>query len=390
MGPKYDVISRAPDLTRKGPISFLTLNLVLRFNAVSTAQITVDADTDSAALLSAGYGVIIRQRDVTGVTRVVFSGSINEDEDEAAEGGDTLTFNFDDDTALLWERFIYADPSVDADSQLSGTGDVRTGVLETIMRELVNLNLGPGALVPRRQAGLALATDGLHGPSITSSAVEFAVLGDHLAGIALNGGLGFKIVDVAGTLEFQVYEPVDRSTTIRFSFKNQNLRSYKVTTTSPTSTVAIIAAGDDNALRFFTEYSNADSVAAQMDWGDIRREGFVSRTDSIDPDVITQAGDEYLATNGPTVTVAFDAVDTEDMEFIRHYGLGDKVLVITRKRGRIAQVMQQATLDVGGDGAPARFKPIIGTAGATDPAVPLSYTLLRTALVELGLLKRRL
>ncbi|WP_030560023.1 Gp37-like protein, partial [Streptomyces exfoliatus] len=84
-------------------------------------------------------------------------------------------------------------------------------VAETAMRTLVNVNAGPGALASRKNALLTLAANGNRGPAITRQLNQFDSLFAVLQDIANAAGLGFRVAQVGSGLQFQVYEPVDRS-----------------------------------------------------------------------------------------------------------------------------------------------------------------------------------
>lgn len=387
----YEVLARDPDLARLGPVPYLSLAAVPRHNAVGTWQLNLDATSPAAALLDADAGVLIRQRDDAGNTRVLMSGNVT-DETTTADGRTrTRTIAGVDDNDLLWSDVIFPDPAQPVEAQLAGTGDTRTGILETVLRDLVNLNIGPGALADRQVPHLELDDNHLLGPTVTSSVVEFANLGDQLAALALNGGLGFRVVQDDSTgvarLVFQVYAPVDRSASAVFSFRRKNLSGYEIKTTRPAATDTIVGGGDDSGLRFFVSRTNDTALQQRADWGGRRRVAFVDKRDSVDPDVLAQAGDEYLAANGAGVGISLSPVDTPDLMYGRDYQLGDKVTVVT-DAGPVVDVVRQVTITAQG-GQPARVIPLVGTADGPQPGVPAIYGTVRGLLRRLNVLERR-
>ena len=98
----------------------------------------------------------------------------------------------------------------------------------------------------RRISTLQMGTNGHRGPTLTKRP-RFDVLGNLLNELGLASGLGFRILQVAGHLEFQTFAVNDRSADVRYDIYNNMLSGHSAQSAPPGVTRAIVA-GDGAKL----------------------------------------------------------------------------------------------------------------------------------------------
>jgi len=309
-----------PDLV---PISqpittWTSITAEVKHNEVGGGEFTVPAtDALSSVLATPGARVkLIRNGSVFS------AGPIEKREyswDSKAGTGPTVC-QWADDLVYIARRDIYPDPTVAADAQVIEAYTATTTNAETIIRDIVNRNIGPGALTPRIEPYLLMGPVSGVGTNVDFTA-RFDKAMDKIRDLCVAGGnLGVRVSESAsGHLEFTVYAPIDRSATVRFSPGLHNLRSLKLTHEAPVATVAITGGGGTGASRVFVERVNTDGLA----WG--RSEIVVSDTQATTTDGLNQSGDKALADNGEHYIVEAQAIDTPDQRFGIHVNLGDIV-----------------------------------------------------------------
>jgi hypothetical protein len=146
-----------------------------------------------------------------------------------------------------------------------------------------------------------------------------------LQDIAKTAGLGFRIVQVSGSLQFQIYEPADRSGTAKFSFALGNLTSASYSVTAPTCTKAVVVAGGSDSARVVKVYTRPDPA-----YPGPLIEQFVDQTSvdttSADRDAqMDQAADEALTSGAAQGNLTMAPIDTPLLQFGRDYTVGDIV-----------------------------------------------------------------
>lgn len=372
-----EVFTRDAALRRTGQLEDVpSLTTVLRFNAPSSWQITVDGDTDAADLLAAADGVLI-VRD--GGTQL--SGSASSWQRKVEGDRSTLTVTGLDDT--VWLRRALALPVPTGPPYTAVDYDDRSGPAETVLRYFVDRNLGPSAPVGRRLPYLTLPADLARGTSVRGRG-RFHTLLELLQPLALAGGdLGFKIVQVGTGLEFQVYQPADRSATAVFSLDLGNLSGYDYTRTLSEADYVIVGGGGEGTARTFVEGGDAAAISARPR----RSEVFRDRRDTTDVPTLEQTRAETLAENKAPTALSLTPVDTDAVTYGIHYGLGDRVTV--RVDGvSIVDVVREVTLTLTAAQG-EELKPVVGSPGASGPDVPDLFPRLRRQAARVSNLERR-
>ncbi|WP_456238153.1 Gp37-like protein [Nocardiopsis codii] len=316
-------------------------------------KLVVDADTDSAALLEEGDGIVF---EVNG--RTVFSGPTNRHVSEVTDdnagtnrpgGAETTTFTGISDTSAF-RRTIYPAPG----TAITAAGvkqpvdrTTLTAPAETVIGTLINQHAGPGALVARRHPGLIIPTSLGRGPTITS-AERFTDLHDHTFTLAAGAHLGWRVVQHGTSLVFEVYEPRDLTGEMGFSVELGNVAGYTYELTPPEVTHLIIGAGGEGKDRLLFEFAQPSPL-----WPGLRIEEFKDSRDlalepSSDDDTdwvppataAAQQAEERFAEAAAVQTVAFDLLPTEGLVWGEDVDLGDRVNFDT-PRGTVTDIIRE-------------------------------------------------
>lgn len=327
------------------------------FNAVGAWSMSLPfEDPMCQALAQPGAGII-----VTGPGGVIMSGPV-EPFTRTQTSGDApgmVDFVGVDDSCVLWDALVWPDPASPAESQTL-SHDVRTAAVETLLHQLVNVNIGPGAQAARRGAlaqKLTLGTDLGRGGTRTSSA-RFPVLGELLQSLALLGGLGFRVVQVGAGLEFQTFQPADKSALIRLDVANGLLSKSSYGTQPPAVTRVLVAGQGEGADRTILQRTSTDSLAAETAWGRVR-EQFKDQRDTNDPTALQQSGDEILVKDGKTI-VRTKVTPADDMavQYGTDWREGDIVTVVVGDL-EVPQTVTGAAIGITSDGVMVAAK--VGT-----------------------------
>lgn len=356
---------RDKTLTRVGaiPADLLTMDAEDVHNNVGTWRLSLNAEHPLASVLATpGAGII-----VTGPSDVLFSGPVTKTENAstATDPLGTLKVEGVDDTIILSDMLAWPDPANGNAASQNFAYDERVGAAETLMHAYVAANCGPSAPANRRRTGLVMGTNEARGPVVTKAA-RFQQLGELCKELAEPAGLGFRVVQRGANLVFETYAVQDRTKEARLGVANNTLAGQRVSTSTPLKTRVIVGGDGDGSNRLFVGVDNADSLAAEADWGR-RIETFIDERSSTDTAELTQKGTEALADGGKTVTAA-QAVPMEDSasDFGRDWFLGDKVAVIVGS-SEMAAVVTGIVLKVDSDGY--RLGATLGDPTPLNPAV---------------------
>jgi hypothetical protein len=356
------------------------INLKPRHNVVGYGDFTCAA---TPAVLEAvnqpENRVVVQREDAGEPVTVEMCGPIEavptgyQAERDGDDGPGRVTVRFADDTARLADRLVYPSPNLAATAQTVTTRYQITGVNpEDAMRALFNLNAGPGALVPRRFPGFVLGADNglLPGATVSTSFTRDTVLTDALREVSrlsagANGGLGlgFRLVQVAATIEFQVFAPRDLSGVVVFGREFGNIESLDYEPTAPTDTVAIVGDATAGTGRVVKERINT----AALTEGWFRREVWVDGSGASNATELEQLGDRALDEGGATYRVAVVARDTPDQRWRYDFAEGDQASVEVAPGVFVTALVQGADITVTGERGEV-VRPIIAT--SADSLVP--------------------
>ncbi|MGW0578756.1 siphovirus ReqiPepy6 Gp37-like family protein [Streptomyces sp. NPDC002920] len=380
------VYIRNSTLQRIGQVTdYTSLTVVPRFNAIGAISLDVSADSPSAPLLIEGNGLIVR----TPAGQTVLSGPIRTADwsRSASDGGaGKLTVGAVSDDEVLARYTCWPSPTAAIGSQTDPVYKIDVAAVETGMRNLVNLNAGPGALTSRKNALLTLSSNGFHGAALVRQVNQFDNLLVTLQDIANAAGLGFRVIHIASALQFQVYAPTDRSGTARFSFGLGNLTDASYTTTPPTCTRAIVTAGGGSSPRVCKTYDRADPL-----FPGLVLEQFVDLTsvDTASVDLtaqMDQAGAEALTNGAGQGSLSISPIDIPKLAYGSDYNVGDTVAAQLRDGDWFTDVVREVTLTsaAGGSGVKATVGGDTGT-----NAIARIYAYLAQVKKDVGRLKTR-
>ncbi|HLP97650.1 MAG TPA: siphovirus ReqiPepy6 Gp37-like family protein [Sideroxyarcus sp.] len=341
---------RNSSLARVGQIlasDLVGLELSLRFNKLGSWKITLRSSHPLAdALRAPGAGLI-----VTGPNGVLISGPTVQATQNKTGDDPTGTWEIIgvDDAVVLGERLAYPVPTTASLAGQTSAYDSRTGVAETVAKAYVNANIGPSAPTARKITGLTVDTDLGRGSTVVVNA-RFDKLGELIYGILTPSNLGFDIKQVGSGLMFEVFQPVDRSATVRMDVDNLRLTKSEYTYASPGATRVIVAGQGQGSARTLIERTSTASTAAETSWGR-RIEVFKDSRNTNDTTELNTAGDEILAVSGFTVEgiKVTPSDDLASMQFGVHWGLGDKVTVVVGNT-EVAKVVTEAAIVVTEEG----------------------------------------
>lgn len=350
---------------------FVNLTLVLRFAGVSSWTLV----NRGPAIVTDGI-VVVRD----GVT--LLSGPVTSDRRESRPDAVTQTLAGQDDT--VWLRRTLALPVPSGPPYTAAEYDDRSGSAETVMRGYVDANLGPSASPARRLPGLTMPADQGRGGNVRGRA-RFTVLLELLQSLALAGGdIGFRIIQTGpGALQFQPVIPADRTGTAVFSSEVGNLSGYDYSRSDSDADYVIVAGQGEGTLRTFVEGGDTAAIANRAR----RSETFVDRRDTNDTAVLTQVRDERLMEQKARTSLSITPIDTAAVRYGVDYLLGDRVSVVV-DGVRITDVVREVTLTLDA-GQGERLMPVVGTPGASSPAVPDLFERMARQSRRVSTLERR-
>lgn len=353
--PVWTLYARGSDLTRTAQIDdYASLDAICRFNDVGTWELRLDRRAGAAdALSAAGAGIEIRRDDF-----VIMTGPVTRLKRERSDRSNLLIVSGVDDNVWMRRRLAHPQPLASAPPYTAST-DSRTGVGSTVIWEYVNVNLGPGAIGPRKLLTMTMADDPEVGSTVTGTA-RYDVLLEFIQDLAVAAGdLAFRIIQVDDGLEFQVYGPDDKSDSIVFSEGFGNLSSFSYEQQAPEFTYVYGGGEGEGNDRTIVEGQDTTGVA---EWGRIER--FLdARQQEDDPDVSQQIS-TALSENAARVGLEITPVDTTNLKYGTHYELGDKVSVVV-DGVLISDYVRQVEVKLTQNG-PQMLTPVLGTTGRVE------------------------
>lgn len=369
-------VRRDTDLVRLAEIEdFSYFSLVPRFNAVGAWELNLNSRLAPAPLLTWGNGLLVTLDDAE-----FFSGPITGLKRTWSAAGENLTISGADDAVWLVRRLAY--PEAPLLTTATDEYDVRTGIASTVMRAFVDVNAGPSADSTRRVPGLTLGADPLTGLSVTGRG-RFQTLDELLRSLALAGGdLGYRIVQAAGALEFQVYAPADKTASVIFSAELGNLAAYEYQEQAPEANFVIVGGGGEGTARAFNAGGRSASIVRHGLY-----EAFRDRRDTDVAAELEQAREEELDEQAQKATLSAQPVETLAFEFGTDYGLGDRVTVVVDGEP-VQDVVREVQIRLSADEG-ARVVPVVGTPGERDLRTPKLFDRLRQTEKKVRDLERR-
>jgi hypothetical protein len=335
-------------------------------------------------MMMPGSGIIVCRDDV-----VIMSGPSNVRDYKVDISNNLITLSGYDDNIWLKRRNVSPIPADTSPPYSTQEFDTHTGVGSTILRQYVNLNLGPGAVTARKLAGLSLGTDPVVGASVTGNG-RWDNLLTFLQTLAITAGVWFRIIQTGvSALQFQVYSPIDRTDTVKFSIDLGNLTAFEYSSTAPTGNYFFVGGDGDGTARAINEFSDSTSVA---EWGRVEGD-FVNSSGSSGSAQMSQDGSAALASGTEQTSLSITPTDTPQCLYGVHYALGDTVTIQLSQpirtpygqAGRIVDQIQSVDVHITAENG-AVTTPTIASAPASQ--IKQLFTSFRDIKRRLNLLER--
>lgn len=337
---------RDRDFQRLGQIDskFLDLKTVEVFRGVGAWELKLPAEHPLLAhLREKGAGIIVSERVPGGGTNTVFSGRMREAvlSQDAADPKGTWLITGVDDNVIAAATAVLPDPANPADSQTTDYWNL-AGSGETVMKQAVSLNIGPSAIAARKYPWLAVAASLSRGGTVSASA-RFNKLGDLLTSLSISSGLGWRFTQQGSLIQFDIFEPTDKSSYIRLDIRNGGLASTELGYSAPTATSALVMGQGQGAERTVRVVTSTEAAAEAALWG-LRWEVPKDQRNTDDPTELQQAGEEILAEQGTTIhSLKITPADSPNQRLGVDWGLGDIITVIIDGQPATATVAEIAT-----------------------------------------------
>ena len=325
-----------------------TFKATLKFNNVGSWEISIPEVSKAADLLRSPGSGLICINNVTG--QVLFSGptvaAVNEKQAGVPYG--VWAIRGATDGIILGEHLCYPTPSTADVTLQTSAYDVATGTASTVMYGYVQRNIGSSAPAARKITALSLAADTGLGSTVKGSA-RFDNLGEYLTTLATvsTPALGFDVKQSGSGIEFSVFQPSDKTSTVRMDTSNGTLQKTTYGY-GYGSTRAIVAGQGTGTARTFQEVTTTASTAAESTWSR-RVEKFVDQRNTNDAVQLSQAGLDELASGGTITSLSVVPSSDTTMAVFKDWGLGDKVSVVVGSQ-QVSATVTAITLAIGTDG----------------------------------------
>lgn len=290
--------------------AFTKIKIVPAYNIVRGWYMEMDADNDQVELMH-------EARSISAVlgTQTIYTGTIRR-----------LGYRSQNNTAIfhgldaLWLSKRRALSVPFGPPYTSDEYDVRAGPAETIIKEYVDVNAGPSAKEDRRIPGLTIETDLGRGGQHTGRA-RFDKLPEFICAIALAKDLGVRVLDG----QFCVWQPQDRSASVRFSDDTDTLGDYEFEVGYPDANYIYGAGSGGGTSQAIYEKGDSASIST---YG--RSEEFINigRT-AVSADISAEIDGE-LEKRASVAWFEFSVVETPDRKFWTNFWLGDLVSIQAR------------------------------------------------------------
>jgi len=380
----YNVLVRDPAGQVVGTIDTWTkLTLVLKWAGLSTWALEVDAGSSQAGRLVPGGGLYVYgpTSSTTPLLTGLMRGLVRADRGTTGDPGRTFAPTGYGDEWELLTRLCRPTPLAAVTAQ----GDTHnvSGPAETVLKQLVALNAGQGAVAERRVPRLDVAPDLGRGRAVAVRE-RYANLLDECVRIGQAVGLGFSVVDNPDTrrLTFDVTPPRDLTAAVHLSRAAGTLRSSSYSAAGATGTDALVGGQGQGAARTMATASSPDPVWQR------RVEVYLDRRDTNVLQELVDAGTDALAVALADSSLKLAPMDTPQVAFGRDYRLGDRVSVDVDEGITVSDVVRSVTIVVDGTAdAGVTVTPDVGPPGGTD-ALP-STSAIRKLATRVNQLERR-
>lgn len=326
------VQSRGPNLERGGPLPVTEATVVQRNNSVSGWSIKADGNDPRVQAFEEGWGVLIQDGDwwISGPAIEI------EDDFSGTSKERTVTIRGVSDETVLDDMVTIPNPPEGA----TGTGTdlwKASGPAETVIRSLVNAQIGPGAPADYRVPRLVLSPNEGRGENVVVS-TRFRNLLEEVQEQASAGGILFRVAQSGAQIVLSFSEGRDLSRAVRLTRQNGGVGAAKLTRTAPTVTEAIVGGLGSGATRKMWRLPSDTAP-----WGR-RITRFVDRQSTADENELQQAAEQELENGQAKSSVTFDANDLPHLRFGEDFIIGDIITVGVGGDALVSDVLQIADI----------------------------------------------
>lgn len=307
---------RDTTLQNRGTLPVIAGTAVIRNNDLSTWSITVNANNDRSKRFQPGWG--IRALDDFG--NQIFSGPATSMKTVVSGDNETRTLMIEgvSDDIYLADSLILPNPAAGA----TANADLwkATGPAETVMRKIVNDQIGPAAPSDYKVPYLVLTANQSRGKNVSVSE-RFTNILEVLQAQATASKLLFGIDQDGQDLRFRIRMPRDLTKAVRLTRHNAAVGGYETEYSAPTATEAIVGGIGSGATRKMWRVANPVGQ-----WGR-RVTKFVDRQSTSDQNELQQAAEKELEDKGETASVTFEAKELKRLRYGRDFLEGDRITV---------------------------------------------------------------
>src|SRR5690606_20278260 len=127
------------------------------------------------------------------------------------------------------------------------------------------------------------------------------------------------------TLEFQVYEPTDKTSSVIFSNELKNLGSYRYKVEAPESNFVIVGGGGETEARIFRYAGDEPSRTLYGTWESFKDQRHTSNTTEVDQALYTELEEKTEETE-----LEIQPLDISPTRYLTDYQVGDKATVVVK------------------------------------------------------------
>ena len=350
---------RDPDLIRIGQLrshDLVGATFVVRYNNVGSWSIKLPHGHHLGEYLrQPGYGIILTGPDGSTIfSGPTLSARLTQSQDNIEGDWEIVGAS---DELLISERLAYPKPTTADVTAQTDDYDDRSGEAEFVIKSFIDANMGASAPAERQTPHLVIENNQSRG-EIVSAAARFDNLQELIYDLAQVGGIGYQLIQVGNALKFEVYEPVDRTSTVRMDIQNRKLSSSVLSYGVAGVTRAIVGGKGEGKNRTFIERTSTESLTAEATWSR-RIETFIDARGANNLDELNTAGDEVLIDKGKTITeMSVTPSNDQTMRYGIEWFLGDKVTVVNNGIETSA-VVTEVGIQIASDGV--RVGATVGT-----------------------------
>ena len=221
----------------------------------------------------------------------------------AGPGVSEFTFSVEDNFRILRNFLIYQVPGGDMPAQSGAYHYTQTGDVETVFKDIVNLNIANRSIEP-----IIIATN-LHRGNVITAQARMAKVYNEMFPLLEANGLAVKIDATPAGLIVDVYEP--GTYPIKLSEESRIVKKWKAKVEAPDVTHVVVGGEGQAEARTFIDKS--DPVREAL-WGD-RIEEFRDARDANDINTYYERADETLFDGQGSASVEVTLAETRNFKF---------------------------------------------------------------------------